>query len=215
MVYKTAQFGWYVCKHLQILNLKLAKGNFHCLCIQSQNTTEKWQAILNHLQEHIQNTCDGCEYTTTNQVMECADKNNETVTLRAELFSLSNMTEHILESIRLWIYTHSTTRSIVVQGLSLYLETDCSLTIKSFDSPLNCLQASAPTLSSSSNPPVTHTSTVTTDQPQKRHPSTVIEVLAITGFLGCGILIMIILLLVLYIACKHYKESSQKAQRLR
>ena len=205
-----------IARHLLKMNSKLSVGNFHCLFIQTHHNIEKQQAIFNLLHEHIQNTSERYEYTTTNQTMKCTDESNNVVVFRAELLSPPNMMESVLDSIRSWT---SKTPSIIVQGLRLNLKNDCSLVVESFDSPLDCLQELAPTFSSSSNPPVTvtHTSTVTMDHPQERHPSTlsVIEVLVIIGFLGCGILIVVVLLLVLYIAYKHYKESIQKAQRLR
>ena len=157
---------------------------------------------MNHLHGHVQNTCNGCEYTITNPAIECADENNDIVILRTELFSPPNMTENALDSIRSWIHIHSTTGSIVVQGLRLYLKRDCSLIVESFGSPLNCYQTSAPTIISST-------------PPREQRPNTLTEVLAITGFLVCGILIIIVLLLVLYVGYQHYKKNSQKAQRLR
>ena len=161
---------------------------------------------MNHLHGHIQNTCNGCEYTITNQAIECADENNDIVILRTELFSPPNITmERVLDSIRSWII-HSTTRSIVVEGLRIYLKRDCSLIVESFGSPFNCYQTSSSTITSR-QPAIS-----TADQPR---PNTLTEVLAITGFLGCGILIVIILLLVLYVGYQRYKRNCQKAQRLR
>ena len=151
---------------------------------------------MNNFQEHIQNTCDECEYATTNQAMECASENNEVVVLRAELFSLPNMTERVIDSIRLWIHIHSTSESIVVQALRLYPESGCSLIVESFASPLICHQISTTTI----------TSTVV--QPRERSPDTVTEVLAVIGFLGCAILITVLLLLVLYIGYQHYKKNT-------
>ena len=144
---------------------------------------------MNNFQEHIQNTCDECEYATTNQAMECASENNEVVVLRAELFSPPNMTERVIDSIRLWIHVHSTSESIVVQALRLYPESGCSLIVESFASPLICHQISTT---------------------RERSPDTVTEVLAVIGFLGCAILITILLLLVLYIGYQHYKKNCQK-----
>lgn len=162
---------------------------------------------MNHLRRYIQDTCNGCEYTMINQAIECADENSDIVILRTELFSPpNNMTENALDSIRSWIHIHSTTGSIVVQGLRLYLKRDCSLIVESFGSPFNCYQTSASTITSR-EPTIS-----TADQP---HPNTMTEVLTITGFLMCGILIIIVLLLVFYVGYQHYKKNSQKAQRLR
>ena len=156
--------------------------------MQLSDTIEKQQAFLSHFQGYIQRRCDRC-YVITNLAMECAQENSEVVALRAKLFSPLNMTERVFDSIREWIQIHSVTGSIVVQGLRVYPERDCALIIDEFGSPLNCDHASA-TIS-------------------------VTEALAIIGFVGCGILIMIVLLLALYIGYQRYKENCQKAQRLR
>ena len=160
--------------------------------MQLSDTIEKQQAILSHFQEHIQNRCDRCEYTITNLAMECAQENSEMVVLRAKLFSPLNMTERVFDSIREWIQIHSVTGSIVVQGLRVYPERDCALIIDEFGPPLNCYHASISTSSSA-----------------------VTEALAIIGFVGCGILIVIVLLLALYVGHQRYKKNCQKAQRLR
>ena len=173
---------------------------------------------MSHFQGHIQNTCDRCEYTISNQAIECSQESNTVVVLRAELFSPLNITECVFDSIRAWIQIHSMTGSIVVQGLRLYPEKDCALVVEEFGSPLNCYQTSATTShtrSTSKQPIIPIISTVTADHPLERHPSPVTEALAITGFLGCGILIVIVLLLVLCVGYQHYKMNCQKAQRLR
>lgn len=54
----------------------------------------------------------------------------------------------------------------------------------------------------------------TSGQPQERRLNTVAETLAIIAFLGCGILVGIVLVLTLYIAYKRYKEFL-KAESLR
>ena len=177
--------------------------------MQLHDAVEKQQAILSHFQGHIQNSCDGCEYSTTNQAMECTHENNEVVLLRAELFSPPNITEHVLNSLRSWIHIHSTGGSIVVQGLRLYPERDCPLIVESFGSPSNCYQTSPATSSSS-------TQIISTgDHPQERSPNAVTEGLAIIGLLGCGILTVIVLVLVLYVGYQRYKKNCQKSQRLR
>ena len=203
-MYKTAQLGWQVAILSTCTFETESRGNFQCLCIQLHDTIEKQQVILNHLHGHIQNICNGCEYTTSNPAIECTDENSDIVILRTELFSPPNMTENALDSIRSWIHIHSTTGSIAVQGLrlELYLKRDCSLIVESFGSPFNCYQTSAPTIISST--PLL-----------EQHPNTLTEVLAITGFLVCGILIVIVFLLVLYVGYQHYKKNSQRAQRLR
>ena len=153
----------------------------------------------------------------TNLAMQCAQENSEVVVLRAKLFSPLNMTKRVFDSIREWIQIHSVTGSIVVQGLRVYPERDCALIIDEFGSPLNCDHISATTISTSSasKPPITPTVTVSVDHPQEQHRSAVIEALAIIGFVGCGILIVIVLLLALYVGYQRYKKNCQKAQRLR
>ena len=126
----------------------------------------------------------------TNLAMQCAQENSEVVALRAKLFSPLNMTERVFDSIRKWIQV---TGSIVVRGLRVYPERDCALIINEFGSPLNCDHTSATTISTS---------------------STSIEALAIIGFVACGILLMIVFLLVLYVGYQRYKKNCQKAQRL-
>ena len=119
------------------------------------------------LYRSIQNTCDGCEYTTTNQAIECTDENNDIVKLRARLFSPSNMTEQILNSIKSWI-TH--TRSIEVQGIRLHLESNCSLVIESLESPIYCYQTSILTISQPVTPILNHndsTAIITTHRLRK------------------------------------------------
>ena len=74
----------------------------------------------------------------TNLAMECAQENSEVVALRAKLFSPLNMTERVFDSIREWIQIHSVAGSIMVQGLRVYPERDCTLIIEEFGSPLNC-----------------------------------------------------------------------------
>ena len=174
----------------------------YTLIIQLRDTIEKQQAILSHFQGYIQNRCDGCEYVIINLAMECAQENSEVVALRAKLFSPLNMTERVFDSIRKWIQV---TGSIVVRGLRVYPERDCALIIDEFWSPLNCDHTSATTISTSSS----------VDYPREQHWSAVTEVLAIIGFVGCGILLVIVLLLALYVGYQRYKNNCQKAQRLR
>ena len=135
--------------------------------------------------------------------MECADENNDIVKLRARLFSPSNMTERVLNSVKSWI---TNTRSIEVQGIRFHLESNCSLVIESLESPFYCRYKTT-----SSGQPVTHTSTI--GGPHER-PNTVAEAMAIIAFVGCGILVVIVLMLMLYIAYKRYRSNYQKALRL-
>ena len=170
--------------------------------MQLRDTIEKQQAILSHFQRYIQNRY---EYMISNLAMHCAQENSEVVALRAKLFSPLNMTERVFDSIREWIQIHSVTGSIVVQGLRVYPERDCALIIDEFGSPLNCDHASATTISTSSS----------ADYPREQHWSAVTEALAIIGFVGCGILLVIVFLLALYVGYQRYKKNCQKAQRLR
>jgi hypothetical protein len=150
--------------------------------------------------------------------MECAHENNEVVVLRAELFSPlnNNMSKRVLDSIREWIHIHSTTGSIVVQGLRLYPVRDCALIVEEFGSPLNCYHTSTTTSSTTRHPFTRAISTVSADQPRERRPDdAVTEALAIIGFLGCGFLAVIVLLLVLYVGYQRYKKNYRRIQGLR
>ena len=98
--------------------------------------------IVNALRENVQSQCSDCGgFVLTNEAIECSAEDSNIVKFRAKLFSAKDNTGLILNTIETWIQH---TSFIVVEGLRLYFETNCPITIESFASTLlNCSRQSS------------------------------------------------------------------------